>query len=113
MLTHRWTDGAVVSTGGTIKIFTCLLGEDFKCPLGPAWEGKSSGNCTGPLAESKFYDTCIVSTTSDITVGAERNSSGVVNGFDGALEEIFLARLSLENITAHLFACPACGCNNF
>ena len=48
---HRWRCG---TTGGTIKIFTCLLGDDFKCPLGPAWEGKSSGNCTGPLAESKL-----------------------------------------------------------
>jgi hypothetical protein len=33
-----------------------------------------------------------------------------VNGFVGALEEISLWRLSLENVTAHLFSCPECGC---
>jgi hypothetical protein len=29
------------------------------------------------------------------------------------MEEIFLSKLSLENITAHLYSCPGCGCNNF
>jgi hypothetical protein len=28
-------------------------------------------------------------------------------------EEMFLSKLSLENITAHLYSCPGCGCNNF
>jgi hypothetical protein len=63
-----------------------------------------------------------VTSTNNITVGAEisssSSSSGALSGatnhpFSGAMEEIFIQRISLENITAHLFACPACGCNNF
>ena len=47
--------------------------------------------------------------------GAEQNAAGngADKGFHGAMEEMFLAKLSLENITAHLYSCPACGCNNF
>ena len=40
-------------------------------------------------------------------------AADVANLFSGAMEEVFVQRISLENITAHLFACPACGCNNF
>ena len=29
------------------------------------------------------------------------------------MEEMFLSKLSLENITAHLYSCPGCGCDNF
>jgi hypothetical protein len=105
---------------GTVKIFSCALGSDFRCPLGPTPEGSATGSCTGPEAVFGTIKTptCVSSDpTADIIIGAEQDCShhpcGVKNGFVGAMEEIFLSRLSLENITAHLFSCPACECNNF
>jgi hypothetical protein len=120
--------------GGTLKIFTCLLGDNFECDLGPGLpglDGTAHGECSeckqfwsngtaitsGPLAEPSrvqcLYDEDKVG--GNIIVGAEQNAkgNGADKGFNGAMEEIFLSKLSLENITAHLYSCPGCGCNNF
>ena len=32
--------------GGLLKVFTCELGDDFKCELGPTPEGQAKGECT-------------------------------------------------------------------
>jgi hypothetical protein len=95
----------VTHAGGVLKIFLCELGQDFACPLNVP-EGRSDDSHVWPFS--------LRSGTADVFFGAEVNaSSGDVSGrFTGALEEIFLARLSLENISAHLFACGACGSLN-
>ena len=115
--------------GGKLKVFTCLLADDFQCELGPTPEGQVQGECTeckefwtngtavtGPRAASKVD--CLYKSGHDggsILWGAEQNAAGngADRGFHGAMEEMFLSRLSLENISAHLYSCPACGCNNF
>lgn len=117
--------------GGRLKLFSCVLGRDFSCELGPTPESSnfSSSACTGPTMYWTKTPTCLVTGTSNITVGAQLStpSSGdcgmgstvsvggatVSNAFNGAMEEIFIQRISLENITAHLFSCPACGCINY
>lgn len=118
--------------GGTLKVFTCELGEpgDFRCDLGPTPEAVAHGQCTeckhvwsngstiedGPLKDPTKVN-CLYNAgkPSCFLWGAEQNAAGngADKGFHGAMEEMFLAKLSLENITAHLYSCPACGCNNF
>jgi hypothetical protein len=39
--------------------------------------------------------------------------AGVVDGFDGAIEEIFLYKITLQEVNAYLFACPDTGCLNW
>ena len=124
--------------GGVLKVFTCLLGDDFSCDLGPTPEGKTTGQCIlqyehghcreywsngtvvggGGAAGAPSSVKCLWGNGANggnIIVGAEQNAAGngVDRGFVGALEEIFLSKLSLENISAHLFSCPGCGCENF
>ena len=53
-------------------------------------------------------------TTNNISFGAPSGSSaGVVDGFDGAMEEMFLYKITLEEINAYLFACLDTGCINW
>ena len=84
MCKQFWTNGTAIASGAAAEPtkVECLYGN-----------GKSGGN---------------------ILWGAEQNAkgNGADKGFSGAMEEMFLSRLSLENITAHLFSCPGCGCNN-
>jgi hypothetical protein len=98
------THAGRLDTGrGTLKIFSCeLAAGSFACPLSTV-EGTASGLL--PLQTG----------TADIILGgAEEHlpaeSWAVVEAavaastsFVGAVEEIQLARISLENITAHLF----------
>lgn len=93
--------------GGTVKVFVCKLEADFNCQM-PSPDGQAAGAL--PLDSG----------TSDITWGAESGSivsdSGigtVMNGFNGAIEEAFLYKMSLENVNAYLFACPDTGCINW
>ena len=120
--------------GGVLKVFTCKLPPaqtgDFTCELGPTPEGTAKGECTeckqfwtngtaiasGAAAEPTKVE-CLYGngkSGGNILWGAEQNAkgNGADKGFSGAMEEMFLSRLSLENITAHLYSCPACGCNN-
>ena len=113
--------------GGVLKVFTCLLADDYQCELGPTPEGQTKGECKVPTYGTAVAGggasgvapnvTCLVKSGKggNILWGAEQNAAGngADNGFYGAMEEMFLSRLSLENITAHLYSCPACGCNNF
>ena len=78
---------------GTLKLFSCELAPDsYACPLSVV-EGCASGLL--PLQTG----------TADIIWGAEQPVATVVAGtsFVGAMEELFLSRISLENTTAHLF----------
>ena len=122
--------------GGVLKVFTCLLGADFQCELGPTPEGQATGDCTyckqfwsngtaiaGNVTAPEPAGTvkCLFNggppyvSGGNIILGGEQDAAatGVDRGFVGAMEEIFLSKLSLENITAHLFSCPGCGCDNF
>ena len=99
--------GSLATGRGTLKIFSCELAADgFVCPLS-AIEGTASGQL--PLQMG----------TADIILGgaeqpqlhpAEETATAVVaaTSFVGAMEEIQLARISLENITAHLFLGNEC-----
>lgn len=93
------------------------MGPDYQCKLGPTPESSNTSDtgCSGKVIGWTKTPTCLVTGTSNITVGAQLSGSSPVvsKAFNGAMEEIFIQRISLENITAHLFACPACGCNNF
>ena len=55
--------------------------------------------------------------TADIIFGAANipaaAGEAVANGFVGAMEELGFHRLSLENVTAHLFSEPGSGCTNY
>lgn len=90
--------------GGVIKLFTCLVAYDFQCTM-PTPEGIAHGSL--PLTVG----------TTDIIFGAAslptNPGAKVVQGFTGALEEISLHRLSLENVHAHLFSEPGSGCGNY
>ena len=122
--------------GGVLKVFTCLLAADFQCELGPKPEGQATGTCTyckqfwsngtaiagGGAAAPASTVRCLWNPAGswekpyvpggNILIGAEQNAkvNGVDKGFVGAMEEIFLSKLSLENITAHLYSCPGCDC---
>jgi hypothetical protein len=108
--------GSLATGRGTLKLFSCeLAGDSFACPLSVA-----EGSATGVLP--------LQAGTADIILaGAEQQQQqhwhaqqerrqeeverGEVTGtvvdpttsFVGAMEEIQLARISLENITAHLY----------
>jgi hypothetical protein len=121
--THTQTDESLWRTG-TLKIFSCeLAAVSFACPLSTV-----EGSATGLLP--------LQSGTADIILGGaeqqhargydrdrdkdrDRDRAGHERGdiidastsFVGAMEEIQLARISLENITAHLYlgnAYPMC-----
>jgi len=93
-------------SGGHIKVFTCMLAADFSCPLSVA-EGQASGRL--PL-QTATPPADVYFAAEDLGTAAHSKPG---NGFVGAIEEISLWRLSLENVTAHLFSCPACDCVNF
>ena len=75
--------------GGRIKIFACQLTFDFRCPL---HQPEGTGHGLLPLQTG----------TADVWFGARgRSANGsLIDAFRGALEEIHLQRLSLENATA-------------
>eukprot|EP01050_Picozoa_sp_SAG11_P009751 SAG11_NODE_939_length_6468_cov_4.629926_4_plen_1017_part_00 len=87
--------GSLDTCRGTLKLFSCELAADsYACPLSTP-EGSASGLL--PLQVGK----------ADIILGgAERKAGEAVapaTSFVGAMEELFLSRISLENITAALF----------
>lgn len=95
-------------SAGHVKVFSCLLMADFTCEMTEP-DGEASGSL--PLQ--------VATPPQDIYFAAEdvsavgNTTAQLGNGWKGAMEEIALWRLSLENVTAHLFSCPECGCTNF
>ena len=84
--------------GGRLKLFSCILGLDFRCELGPTPESSnfSATACTGgPLVGWMKTPSCLVTTTNNITVGAavvgtatvgdEESSGAVASHFNGAM----------------------------
>jgi hypothetical protein len=97
------THAGDLSTGrGTLKLFSCELAADsYACPLSTV-----EGSATGLLPLQ-------VGTAAIILAGAEQQQQqqscvpgGAIDAatsFVGAMEEIQLSRISMENITAHLY----------
>ena len=83
---------------GVVNVFVCTLEPDFDCrmpdPDGIAFANRGIGtNGWGPHAIA------IGVTTNNITFGAASGSAaGVVDGFDGAIEEMFLYKITLEEV---------------
>ena len=98
--------GSFATGQGTLKLFSCELAPDYACPLSTV-EGTASGQLPlqtgsadiilggGEKQQSEPVEAA--------TLAKEVTVVDPVTSFVGAMEEIQLARISFENITAHLF----------
>jgi sucrose-6-phosphate hydrolase SacC (GH32 family) len=88
--------------GGIIRLFSCELASDFGCAM--LLESVAGGDFDGGLVSGG---------PADIIWGAEEDSGKLTHFAAVAVEEAFLSRISLENVTSYLFTCPDTGCYNF
>ena len=91
--------GSIATGRGTLKLFSCELAADsFACPLSTV-----EGSATGLLPLQTGTADIILGGAEQQRVGGGGETVDAATSFVGAMEEIQLARISFENITAHLF----------
>ena len=83
---------------GVVKVFVCVLEPDFDCRM-PTPDGTAYAEGVGPKGWGANH-LPIGATTNAIIFGAASGGAGdlAVEGFDGALEEIFLYKITLEEV---------------
>ena len=89
---------------GRIQIFICAVTATYRCNINRTSEGSGRGQLPLQLGLSPIY------------WGAEGRLSGgrgLLHAYSGAMEEMQLARVSLENITHYLCGSPAAGPINY
>lgn len=100
-------------SGGTIKLFVCVVAPDFTCDM-PNPEATAHGSLPiGSGTASVTFGAEVLSATAVIDASTTAGDDELKHWFSGSLEEVFFSRVSLEDVHAFLWSGPDTGCVNW